>query len=144
MHIGARCPNLTVVVCVSPNLTAVFVGRLGTSPKVLRKGEPTTENPSMVLIHRLKTAKGKSVTLARVHRGDLMATGGAGDVLEEALLPKENGRPGGMGWVALSAAPSITYRRGTGSQLPSSSADSSAEQETSVSLVWRGPDVCPL
>ena len=85
--------------------------RLGTMPKVLRKGEPSNDEPSMVLIHRSKQG-GKSTMRARVHRNDVMASGGAGDVLEESLELKANGRPGGKGWVTLTSNPTITYRRG--------------------------------
>ena len=86
--------------------------RLSTDPKVLRKGEPTDDEPSMVMFHRMKNEHGKSVTLARVYRGDLMASGGAGDALEESMVLKANGRPGGKGWVTLNNTPKIFYRKG--------------------------------
>jgi hypothetical protein len=86
--------------------------RLSTDPKVLRKGEPSTDEPSMLMFYRMKNEHGKAVTLARVHRGDLMESGGAGDALEESMVLKSNGRPGGTGWVTLSSTPKIFYRKG--------------------------------
>jgi hypothetical protein len=86
--------------------------RISTEPKVLRKGEPSDDEPSMVMFYRMKNEHGKAVTLARVHRGDLLASGGAGDALEESMELKSNGRPGGKGWVTLSGTPKIFYRKG--------------------------------
>ena len=86
--------------------------RMSTEPKVLRKGEPSDDEPSMLMFYRMKNEHGKAVTLARVHRGDLMASGGAGDALEESMELKSNGRPGGKGWVTLSGTPKIFYRKG--------------------------------
>ena len=105
--------------------------RLSTTPKMLRKGEPASDEPSMILIHRSKSST-KSTMRARVHRGDVMASGGAGDALEEALELKENGRPGGKGWVALTASPTISYRRGA-------SRDSGSAREPEMSL-WEEAD----
>ena len=86
--------------------------RISTEPKVLRKGEPSNDEPSMLMFYRMKNEHGKAVTLARVHRGDLTAGGGAGDALEESMDLKSNGRPGGKGWVTLSGTPKIFYKKG--------------------------------
>lgn len=66
----------------------------------------------MVMLYRMKNEHGKAITLARAHRGDLSVSGGAGDAIEESMELKPNGRPGGKGWVTLSASPKIFYRKG--------------------------------
>jgi hypothetical protein len=112
-----------------------FLCRLTTSPKLLKKGE--VKETSVLLVHRAKLGSGKSATFARLHRGDMMASGGAGDVLEEALELKDNGRPGGKGWVKLTATPSLTYRRGASQSKTPDSDGADPPPETST---WEEAD----
>ena len=83
----------------------------------------------MVVFNRWKNENGKAVTLARVHRGDLAS--GAEAMLEEAQVLKGSGRPGGSGWVTLSAPPRIFYRKGASKlEMGSDGADSSAADDS--------------
>lgn len=114
---------------VSFNAVDASKYRLSTEPKVLRKGEPSEDEPSMVVFNRWKNENGKAVTLARVHRGDLAS--GAEAMLEEAQVLKGSGRPGGSGWVTLSAPPRIFYRKGASKlEMGSDGADSSAADDS--------------
>jgi hypothetical protein len=36
------------------------------------------DEPAMVILYRMKNEHGKAITLARAHRGDISASGGAG------------------------------------------------------------------
>lgn len=117
----------------STYLNDANIDRLSTTPKVLKKGQ--NKEPSMVIFNRAKLSNGKAATFARLHRGDLMASGGAGDALEEALEVKDNGRPGGMGWVKLTAVPTLTYRRGA-----SRDTDDSGKAEQPEMSAWDEAD----